>query len=80
MGKKTSPKYLGKIFPKNVQLSPKCLCYFNNITRLDLASIDMLSPQKYQGEWEADGVESQLVGEGEILHQPADKKILILTR
>ena len=44
------------------------------------ASIDMLSPQKYQGEWEAEGVQCQLVGEGEIVHQPADKKILILTR
>ena len=40
----------------------------------------MFSLQKYQGEWEADGVECQLVGEGQIVHQPADKKILILTR
>lgn len=45
-----------------------------------LASLDLFSPQKYQGEWEAEGVECQLVGEGEILHQPADKKILITTR
>ena len=43
-------------------------------------SIDIFLPQKYQGEWEAEGVDCQLVGEGQIVHQPADKKILILTR
>ena len=46
-----------------------------NIT--DFSPVDV---QAYSLGWEEAGVSSRLVGEGEMVHQPEHKKILILTR